>query len=90
MLPTGGVIVHGIQRLVDDPSWRGLLEWHPAAAVFYSPEWLGAPWHTCGYKPRVLKTVRARHGQCEGCLSTAARWSLSGSDLIPAYVSVLF
>jgi CelD/BcsL family acetyltransferase involved in cellulose biosynthesis len=39
-----------------DPSWFALVEKHPRASVFHTPEWLEALRRTYGYEPIVLTT----------------------------------
>jgi CelD/BcsL family acetyltransferase involved in cellulose biosynthesis len=41
---------------LSDPRWRVLVDSHPLATVFHTPEWLEALKRTYGYKPFVLTT----------------------------------
>ena len=45
-----------VEDPVEDPSWSGLLDRHPAASVFHSPGWLSALRQTYGYEPFVVTT----------------------------------
>ena len=42
---------------VRDPSWLALIERHPRASVFHTPEWLDALRRTYGYEPVVITTT---------------------------------
>ncbi|MGA3324677.1 MAG: GNAT family N-acetyltransferase [Terriglobia bacterium] len=42
---------------VRDPSWLALVERHPRASVFHTPEWLEALRRTYGYEPVVITTT---------------------------------
>jgi CelD/BcsL family acetyltransferase involved in cellulose biosynthesis len=39
-----------------DPSWFALVEKHPRASVFHTPDWLAALQRTYGYEPMALTT----------------------------------
>lgn len=41
---------------ITNARWRELLEKHPAASVFHTPQWLEALWRTYGYEPIVFTT----------------------------------
>ncbi len=41
---------------IHDPSWFALVERHPRASVFHTPDWLEALRRTYGYEPVVLTT----------------------------------
>jgi CelD/BcsL family acetyltransferase involved in cellulose biosynthesis len=47
------VTIHQIDP-VRDPRWAGLLQRHPRASVFHTPEWLAALKQTYGYEPHAL------------------------------------
>jgi hypothetical protein len=52
MTPT---TIHRLDPL-SDPRWNDLVAWHPDAAVFHTPAWLGALQHSYGYEPVAYTT----------------------------------
>jgi len=45
-----------VEDPIGDPRWTELLERHPAASIFHSPQWLDALRRTYGYEPFVVTT----------------------------------
>jgi CelD/BcsL family acetyltransferase involved in cellulose biosynthesis len=48
--------LHIIDDPIRDPRWAHLLERHPSASIFHTPEWLDALRRTYGYEPFVATT----------------------------------
>jgi CelD/BcsL family acetyltransferase involved in cellulose biosynthesis len=46
--------IHVIDDPIRDPRWADLLERHPSASIFHTPEWLDALRRTYGYEPFVV------------------------------------
>src|SRR3989442_8276714 len=66
---------------LNDPRWRALLERHPAASVFHTPEWLNALNRAYGYKPVVYGNIEGDELTSGIVFCSVNSW-LTGSRLV--------
>jgi CelD/BcsL family acetyltransferase involved in cellulose biosynthesis len=65
-----------------DLRWRDLLERHPSASIFHTPEWLGALHRTYGYEPIVVTTCPPQTELTNGVVLCRVNSVLTGSRLV--------
>lgn len=66
----------------EDPRWRRLLDRHPRASVFHTPEWLEALRRTYGYDAVALTTSRPGEELRNGVVFCQVRSWLTGRRLV--------
>ena len=67
---------------VTDPRWRSLVDSHPAASVFHTPEWLEALRRTYDYKPIVFTTSSNGEPLTSGIVLCHVKSWLTGSKWV--------
>lgn len=86
--PAGGMTVAPLPaaaRRLDplrDPRWRKLLEWHPDAGVFHTPEWLRALRDCYGYEPVAYTSAGEGQPLRDGIVFCRVRSWLTGERLV--------
>lgn len=65
-----------------DPRWRQLLDRHPDAGIFHTPEWLEALRRTYRYKPMVFTTAAPGAPLTDGVVFCRVRSWLTGDRLV--------
>jgi hypothetical protein len=67
---------------LQDPRWAALVERHPKASVFHTPQWLRALQRTYGYAPIAYTTSRPGADLDNGYVFCAVRSWLTGRRLV--------
>ncbi|HTX37538.1 MAG TPA: GNAT family N-acetyltransferase [Bryobacteraceae bacterium] len=67
---------------LEDPRWAALLEEHPSATIFHSPEWLRALKQTYGYQAAALTTSNAHEPLTNALVFCRVRSWATGPRLV--------